>query len=240
MRHAGAGLESPAACGGTGGKVSSGDTSVPHPLGWCILVCGCWGPRCVWASGRCTGTAGAPCTPKPASPVLGQRTQPPRSPVPGTQQLSPPGSPRPGGERDVRWAAGRGWGHHSVLPISTGSWEQVPSSPRPATTLCPVLRATPRPPVPHPCLAGSPQPSRQFRRAVWAGRAHDGLVPSALSTAGAAVTRCRCLCRHHGRFLRSLHHAMGTATDTLANDEFLLLRSLESPHVQRGTHSHMT
>lgn len=195
-----------------------------------------------------------PCThkpecfphPWPVRPATGAKTW---SPTPGTQP-SPPGSilawGRAGRGLGSTPLLTRGWGHCSMLcpsaqAVGSGSPRHLDLPPPSvlvpgATPRCLGLGWSPRKLLhPHPCPAGSP---RQFCGAVWAGQGHDGPVPEDARKEPSpvpAVIRRRSLCRPRGRFLRRCLHAMGTAADTPANDEFLLLRSLESPHVQRWT-----
>lgn len=93
---------------------------------------------------------------------------------------------------------------------------------------------------PHPCPTGSPQPSPAV---LWSGlgRIRPRWAGSRGCKEGAVTRPCGDpppLPLPSPRQIppaTSPHRAMGTAADTPANDEFLLLRSLESPHVQRWT-----
>lgn len=199
------------------GRSHLGTQVSPIPLAGAFLCAAVGVPD---ACGQVVGAQALPEPPVPPNPLppsLGSTHSHCCSPAPGTQ-LSPPGSPWPGCGVGSRR-------HRAVLPISAGSGCPRHQDLPPPSVLSPGPPRGLRCPIPAP--RGSPQPSRQFCRVVWAGRAS--------SVAGAALSRCCCLCRHHRRFLQRCPRAAGTATDTPANDEFLLLRSLESPHVQRGT-----
>ena len=182
------------------GRVSSWGTSVPHPLGRCILVCGCWGSQMrvqAWWVRRHrrrplhpqtrSGT-GPACTSLSASPILGQCTQPlvlKRGPLRLALSCPLPGPSWPGAEHGVGWAAprcsaGRGQEHRSALcpsagPLGTETCHHPLSQPQghPEVPWCLGLGCSPgKSSLPHPCPAGSPQPSLavlQSGLGRWAG-----------------------------------------------------------------------
>lgn len=185
------------------------------------------------------------------------------SPTPGTQ-LSPPRSVlawgRAGhGVGSTPLLSGKGPGHCSALcpPTQAGRSGSPWHRDLPPPVLGPGPPRDPavpgfglQPPLPRPCPTGSPQPSPAVLQSGlgrpsprWAGSRGCHVVSLAW---GRSRHPQHGSCRGNPVPLplpspwqvppaMSPHRAVGTAANTPANYEFLLLRSLESPHVQHWT-----
>lgn len=214
----------------------------PSHLGGASLCAAVGGPTQTFV---CTGTTGAPCTPKP--------TQGP-APRGHLQELPPslvsthshqcwnmvPKAPCRPSRSVLGCGGGMGGGSREGLGASLGAGPLGTDTCHPASP-----RATPR-----SC------------REPWEASSAPWVSPAFVLQNGFSVV---------GKFPRMLRHELGTGKEpspctdpvslpllspplavsphcatgchschTVSNDEILLLRSLESPHVQHWTHSHTT